>query len=262
MRSTFRVYREFFTSSFRRELEFRANFIAQGIQNMVWVVFFLLILRVIYGNADSVGGWNEGAAYVLSATCLMMGSVAYSVFGYNLIDFGEKVRKGSLDFDLLKPVDSQFLISFRRVAFGELGALIAGSILLVYGLVHSGAAISIAGMAAYFLLLGCALVLFYCLNLMMMTTAVWFVKVENLWVLGETALSMVRYPLEIFSPTLRLVFLYALPLAFLSWAPSKALLGSMPSWYCLLGVCWTVVALAVSRWFYIFALKYYGSASS
>src|SRR3954465_11004779 len=92
-----RIYRSFFVSSFARELEFRANFFAKILQNIMWIFFFLMILLVIYRNTNTVAGWTRGQAFVLAATVFMMNSVVSALF-MSLQEIPEHVRKGTLDF--------------------------------------------------------------------------------------------------------------------------------------------------------------------
>jgi ABC-2 type transport system permease protein len=117
-----KIYRTFFVSSFARELEFRANFIAKVGQNVVWIFFFILILLVIYRNTNSVAGWSRGDAFVLAATCFFM-NAAFSAFFMSLTEIPEQVRRGTLDFVLTKPVDTQFWISTRKFNFDQIGTL-------------------------------------------------------------------------------------------------------------------------------------------
>ena len=54
----------------------------------------------------------------------------------NADEFSELVRTGTLDFALLKPIDTQFLVSLRRVDWSSLGNFFFGLVLLVYALLH------------------------------------------------------------------------------------------------------------------------------
>ena len=80
MRRYWNVYKTFFTSSLVRELEFRANFFAKIFQNLVWIFFFVMILLVVYGNTDSIAGWDRGDAFVLAATCFLMNALVMAFF--------------------------------------------------------------------------------------------------------------------------------------------------------------------------------------
>jgi len=111
-----RVYKTFFTSSFARELEFKANFIAKLGQNIMWIFFFVMILLVVYGNTKSVAGWDRGDAFVLGATIFLMNAVFNAIF-FSLQDIPSQIRLGTMDFVVTKPMDTQFWVSSRRFNF-------------------------------------------------------------------------------------------------------------------------------------------------
>ena len=54
----------------------------------------------------------------------------------NADEFSELIRTGNLDFALLKPIDTQFLISFHKVDWSSLVNLLAGAVLLGISLWH------------------------------------------------------------------------------------------------------------------------------
>lgn len=261
MQRYWKIYRTFFVSSFARELEFRANFLAKVGQNVVWIFFFILILLVVYRNTNSVAGWSRGDAFILAATCFFM-NAAFSAFFMSLTEIPEQVRRGTLDFVLTKPVDTQFWVSTRKFNFDQVGTLAAGLVMIAYGgfsaQIHPGA----LQWVAYLVLVVAATLIFYSFNLMLMTTGIWLVRVDNLWVLGETVMQIARYPLDIYSAGLRSAFTFVVPLAFLATVPARQLVRGLDLSMLLLGLVWAVLFFGVARWFWRFALKHYGSASS
>src|SRR5689334_22492001 len=104
MRRYWQIYRTFLVSSFARELEFRANFFAKIFQNAIWIVFFFLLLKVIYGRTDSIAGWGEGDSLVLAATIFIMTSIGTAIFT-SITEIPQHVRQGTLDFIVTKPID-------------------------------------------------------------------------------------------------------------------------------------------------------------
>lgn len=258
----FRLYKEFIRSSLRREASFRVNFISKVLENAVWMGFFLLIVFVLYYNTDSIAGWTRGDAYILTATTFLLWALVRALFSLNLMEIPEKVRKGSLDYDLVKPVDTQFLVSFRKFNFDEVGSLVVGFVLVWLGVRTGGYSPALWHVGEYLLLLGCGIAIFYAFDLFIMTLGIWLVRVENLWALSEQIIGIARMPLEIFGMGVRRVLTYVVPLAFLAWAPSKALMGSLNVSLIFWGVAWAVCALVFSRLFFRFALRHYTSASS
>ncbi len=262
MGTGWRVFKQFVKSSLVRELEFRANFFAKILQNIVWMVFFLLIVKVVYLNTNSVAGWEEGGAYLLSATCFLMLSIVNGLFTYNLIELPEKVRKGTLDFDLVKPIDAQLLISIRKIRFDEIGTFIVGVVMVILGCKMSGYVPTTLEVVFYVMLCVCSIVIFYSFSLMLMTLAIWLVRVDNLWVLSDSIFTIARFPLDIFGGRAARILTFVLPLAFISSIPSKALLGQVELTLACWGVGWAISFAFAARWFFKFALSHYTSASS
>ena len=256
-----RIYKVFLSSSLARELEFRANFIAKFFQNLIWVSLFLLVLLVVYSNTDSVAGWNESEGYILASTTFLV-SAFFGLFFRSLMEIPEHVRKGTMDFILTRPVDSQFWASCRRFNFDQLGSFTAGVILLAYGLSNFGGQISLLQWAGFGVLAVSAVAIFYAFNLCLMTLSIWFVRVDNLWVLSETVLDISRFPVDIFNISIQRGLTYVLPLAFLATIPARQLVVGFDVSMVLLGVSWAICALVFSRFFWRFALRFYTSASS
>jgi ABC-2 type transport system permease protein len=97
---------------------------------------------------------------------------------------------------------------------------------------------------------------------MLMTTGVWLVRVDNLWVLGDSVMQVSRFPLDIYQPSLQRFFLYVVPLGFLATVPARQLARDADPRLAMLAVAWAVAFLIASRWFWKFAMTRYTSASS
>ncbi len=256
-----RIYKVFFTSSLQRELEFRANFIAKTFQNCIWIVFFIVIVLVIYSRAKSIAGWNRGDAFALAATVFLMESISRT-FCNSLIEIPEQVRRGTLDFVVTKPIDSQFWVGFRRFNFDLIGSIIAGIAMLVYGCVTSQANIGLPNIVLYAVAFLASVVIYNCFMMMLMTLGIWLVRVDNLWVLGETVQQVSRYPLDIYVPSVQRILTYGVPLAFIAYVPTQQLVKAPQVWPVLLGSIWAVLLFVAARKYWIFAMKHYSSASS
>lgn len=256
-----RIYRTFFVSSFARELEFRANFFAKILQNLMWIGFFLLILLVIYRNTNNVAGWSRGDAFVLAATVFLMNAIVSALF-MALQEIPEHVRKGTLDFIITKPIDTQFWISTRKFNFDQVGNLLVGMAMVGVGVYLSGVHPSFVAWMAYVVLVFCSIAIFYAFNLMLMTTGIWLVRVDNLWVLGESVQQVARYPIDIFPGGVRMFFVYVVPLAFIATMPARQIVRGFDPAGMLLGIAWALVFGVMARGFWRFALRHYASASS
>ncbi len=260
-----RLYRAFVRNCLRQAVEFRANFWANVFTNLGWILALVVFLKLIFHNTRSVAGWSEPEMFLLVGTYSLVRAISDTLFANNLSDLPNQIRLGTMDFSLLRPVDSQFLVSLRFVALDNLGQLIGAGCLLAYGLIRHGAAITPAGVAAYLVLIVCAVILFYAMSLMAMTLSFWLVRVENLYVALETAASMARTPVDVFRAFGRgaqFFLTYVIPLAFLAAIPVKSLFGRAALTQTAAGISLSVILFIAARLFWKFAVRAYSSASS
>lgn len=261
MRRYWKIYKTFFVTSFARELEFRANFFAKILQNMVWMSFFVLILLVVYRNTNSVAGWGRGQSFILAATIFLMTSFGTAFF-MSIMEIPQHVRQGTLDFIVTKPIDTQFWISSRKFNFDKAGTMFAGIVMLIIGVIQSNLAPSLVDWAAYVVLIGASLAIYYSVSLILMTTGIWLVRVDNLWVLTETLTDISRFPIDIYGPSIRQVLTFVVPMAFIATIPATQLVQGASGSMVALGLLWAAIFLTLSRLFWRFALRHYTSASS
>lgn len=256
------LYLAFLRSSFVREAEFRANFWAKVFVNFIWMSFFVITLKMVYRHTESIAGWTEGEAMLLSTTCYVLDAIIGTLFWFGLSELPTLVRQGTLDFVLFKPVDSLFWISLRRINLDHLGGLVGAGALGIYSLSLLHQIPSLPQFLLYLVMVACGVLIYYSFHVMMMTTSIWFVRVENLWVLTDVFVQIGRFPTDIFDAILRRVFMYVIPIAFLATIPSKALLGKTDLSFLGFAVLWAVGFFVASRLFWRFALRSYTSASS
>ena len=207
-----------------------------------------------------MAGWSKGASVVLSATVFFLGSLSTGLF-FSLMEIPEQVRRGTLDFVLTRPVDSQFWVSLRRLAPEQTGVAVVGFSMVLVGLRLDGITPGAAQWAVWALQVACSLAIFYSFNLVLMTTGVWFVRVDNLFILSETTQQVARYPMDIYGPSLARFLTFALPLGLLGTVPARTLVRGVDPVSLLAAALWATVALLLSRLFWRYATRHYGSAS-
>jgi ABC-2 type transport system permease protein len=261
VRRYWKVYRAFFTSSLAREFEFKANLLAKFGQNLMWIFFFVMILFVVYGKTNSIAGWGRGHAFVLAASVFLMNAV-FNAFFFSLQEIPQQIRMGTMDFVVTKPMDTQFWVSTRKFNFDQIGTTFAGIVMIIAGLRVAEVTPSLLQWLGFLILVATSTAIFYAFNLTLMTSAIWLVRVDNLWVLGESLVGVARYPIDIYGAGLRRFLTFVVPLAFLATVPARQLVQGFDGIAVLEGVAWAAVVLTVSRAFWRYAMRSYSSASS
>src|SRR5262245_42891109 len=139
--SYFRVFLTFIRNSLVRDMMFPANFLIETISSFGWVMmnvgFYLLIFKYtsqIGTDGNSGGAWDQYQFFVFIATSMFINSIVQMFFMTNADEFSELIRTGGLDFALLKPIDTQFLISLRKVEWASVANFAVAASLMAYAL--------------------------------------------------------------------------------------------------------------------------------
>ena len=257
-----RSLRRFWGTALAGQLEYQLNVVIEllaAIANLAGSVF---ILSLFFGQGQELGGWSWQQALVVQGIYTLLDGVASTWLRPNLGAIVTHVREGTLDFVLLKPIDSQFWLSLRTLSPAGLSEIALGLGLIAWAAPQTGASFSLGGLALALLVLLAGLVTLYSLWFLLATTSIWFVKTWNATEVLRAALTAGRFPISAYPPGLRLVFTVVLPVAFLTTVPAEVILGrgSAP----LVGAALLVagVSFGLSRAFWRFALRHYTSASS
>ncbi len=262
MNKHLKILKIFAGSSVSAQMEYRANFIVQMISSLVAFVGALLGLSVLFGDDAGLGGWSLLEAQVLVGVFLLLEGLTEVLVYPNVRKIAEMVRTGTMDFTLLKPIDSQFSVSSRNVNVFAFPNVLLGFGLMVYALIKLGN-VSWTGILLSIPMLLSALTIIYCICFILITTAFWFVKVENIIELFWGFFRAGQFPITAFpAGGARILFTYIVPIAFITTVPAQALIGkiSLESVLASLGIA--SVLFVASRLFWKFALKSYTSASS
>jgi ABC-2 type transport system permease protein len=222
----------------------------------------VFVLGLLAGPQRQIGGWSwEGALLVLGIYTVLDG-VSSCVLQPNLSRIVNHVQNGTLDYVLLKPIDSQFWLSTRNLSPWGLPGVVAGLALMAWAMLQQGIKVSAANVLLTGTLLLASMLILYSLWFLLASLSIWFVKIWNATEVLRYVLVAGRYPVQAYPPGLRILFTFVLPVAFLTTVPAQALLGEA-SWTWSLGsLAVAAVSLLGTRLFWQFALRHYTSASS
>ena len=171
-------------------------------------------------------------------------------------------REGSLDFVLLKPIDSQFWLSLRTISPAGLPEIVLGLFLVIWGGNQAGASLTPRGLALVLVMLLAGGLILYSLWFLIAATSIWFVKTWNATEVLRAVLASGRYPVAAYPAPLRLLFTLVIPVAFLTTVPAEVVLGRASTPMLWLGSGLAVGFFVVARQFWLYALRHYTSASS
>ena len=257
-----RVLSSFWSSSIACELEYRFNLIIECLSVLGNLVGSLFTLSLFYGSNSDLGGWTWSSAIVVLGIYTLLDGFTSTFLQPNLSRIVRHVQNGTLDFVLLKPIDSQIWLSLRIFSPWGLPSVCSGIILIILGLINSNATINIKVIVLSCIMLISSLTILYSLWFIVATTSIWFVRIWNANEVLRSTLVAGRYPISAYPDSLRRIFTFVLPIAFLTTVPARAMLNILSLKLLIFSVIFSIAFLYFSKRFWNYSLRFYTSASS
>ncbi len=268
----FRVFLTFARNSLVRDMTFRGNFIIDSITSMAWMALNLAFYLLVFRFTNSIGkntGWEQYQFFMFFGTGLLINSLVQAFFMTNVDELTDLIRTGGLDFILLKPIDTQFLVSLRRVEWSSLSNFFMGLALMGYSLLHLAYVPGPVQVLLYVVYLICGIAIYYSLMIALASSTVWMGRNLTLYDFWFYITTFSRYPMEIYrgplGAPLQSFFTFVIPVLIVVNVPARMLVWPLEKqhwWLCAFAILAAVACLAVSRWLFKLALASYRSASS
>ncbi len=243
-------------------LQYRADFFADGVMSLFWLAVTLAPLLIVFDRRPTLAGWTFPAALLVIGWFTLLKGVLDGAVNPCLVAIVEHIRKGTLDFVLLKPADAQLLVSTSRILPWRGADALGGVAVLGFALVKLRHLPTAGQAAASVVLFLAAVALLYSLWILAVSIAFWVVKLDNLVYLFGSIFDAARWPVSVFRGVFRFLFTFVVPLAILTTYPAMALLGTLTWRTGALALSGAVVFFLAARLVFGEALRHYTSASS
>src|SRR5690606_28733235 len=231
-----------------------------ALMTLFWTGSSLVPLLVLFHQRADIGGWQWPQALLVVGFFTILRGVIEGGIQPALQNVVELVRKGMLDFVLLKPADAQFLVSTSRFEVWRTVDVLAGVGILGWALVEMRHVPAPAQMAAALALRAGAVTVLSSIWIAVVALAFRVVKVDNLTYLFSSVFDAARWPAPVFRGVLAFVFTFVIPLIVMTSYPALAIVGELEG----RAIAWSLLgALAfavVGRLLWLGALRGYTSA--
>jgi ABC-2 type transport system permease protein len=257
-----RLVGTFLAVSAQQELAYTANFLTGLLNTLLNVVTGWLGLAIVFGQTESIQGWSYASALAVLGVYLVVGAVRDLVISPSLdrmAGLDGDLWKGTLDFVLLRPINTQFLVSLREWRLLALFDMLLG--FAVIGVAGARIELALGQFVAFVVALLAGLLTLYAVFLLFTSLMFWSPGFLFTWVFNGL-FQMARYPVGIYPGFLRLVLTWVVPIGVMTTVPALAFTGEAPGWLLVaVAVFAAAVFVGASRVFRL-ALRRYASASS
>lgn len=243
-------------------LAYRADTVINLLINLMWLGWELLGLSIIFSNTDTLAGWGPGELVALLGVFRLVNVLMASLIWPATEKFNTSVRDGSLDYTLIQPANSLFLISFSRIVVWRIWDLILAFILVAVGIQMSGGAPSLPSLIAFLLLAVSGALVIYSLWVVLIALTFWFTKFDNNVTILQALLDSGRYPVTVYPPWLRIIVTYLVPIALATTIPLQGLRGDLSALQVLIFLGVGAISFRVALWVWKAGVRQYNGASS
>ena len=259
---TLKLLSSFLKVNIQMALAYRADTVVNILLNLMWLGWELLSLNIIFSNTTTLGGWGLGELIALLGVFRLVNTLMIALIWPNTEKFNASIRDGSMDYTILQPVNSMFLVTFSRITVWRIWDLVLAIILIVVGINMAGDVTTPLSILTFILLAITGTLIIYSLWIVLIAMTFWFTKFDNNVTILQALLDSGRYPATVYPAWLRIIVTFIIPIAVATTIPLQALRGELAPNRILLFVAVSAVSFFIATRVWKLGLKQYSGASS
>lgn len=253
-----------------RSMMFRGHFLIEMVTQTFWIAAQMILFEIIYGKVSSIQDWTHYEYFAFLATGMLINGLVEAFFMPNCANISELIRTGNMDFALLKPIDTQFLVSFETVDFAMINQVMISLGILGFSLWKLGVTITAVNVAMYLFMIVIGVALFYSLMIILASTSIWMGRNQSLYEFWFYITVFARYPQNFYRQAMGgeiiwFAFSFILPILLVVTVPARVLLEKTlepNATVLVIAPLMTLLFLFISRSIFNWSLSHYRSASS
>jgi ABC-2 type transport system permease protein len=244
------------------ELQYRTNFFVQLFQSALGLVVALGGLAVVFDHTTNLNGWTQPELLAVVGVYFIVGGMIGTLIQPSMQLLMEDIRQGTLDFAILKPVETQILISVRQVQIWKMVDVGIGIVLIAIGLTQLDVQLGVQQILLFALLLVAGIAIVYSFWLILATFAFWFIRIDNILVIFQSMYEAGRWPVRIYPGWLQFTLTFLVPVAFAVTVPVEALTNRLTIATFAGALALAVFMLTASHIFWRYGIRSYSGASA
>ena len=259
---TLKLISAFLKVNIQMSLAYRADTIVNILLNIMWLGWELLSLNIIFNNTDTLGGWGLGELIALLGVFRLVNTMMIAFIWPNTEKFNQSIRDGSMDYTILQPVNSMFLVTFSRITVWRFWDLILALVLIVVGVNMTGGSTSPLQILTFSLLAITGMIVIYSLWIVLIALTFWFTKFDNNVTILQALMDAGRYPATVYPIWLQVIITFIIPIAVATTIPLQALRGELSTAQVFIFIGVSIVSFLIASRVWKAGLKQYSGASS
>lgn len=252
---------------------FQGNFLIQIITRAFWFFAQIALFGIIFRTVPEINGWSKDQYFAFMATGMLVNGIVETFFMPNCANLSEQIRTGRLDFALVKPIDSQFLVSLERVNLAMVSQLVLATALLLRSLWNLGEPISLLQLTLFLVYVASGVLFFYSMMIVTACSSIFLGRNQGLYDFWFYITVFARYPRSIYDgrdsatfetgEMVQFGFSYVMPILLVVTVPARIIVGTLEEkHWAVVAIVAALAGLVIARAVFRWSLNHYRSASS
>ncbi|MGH3481791.1 MAG: ABC transporter permease [Nocardioidaceae bacterium] len=251
----------------RSALSYRTSFVIGTLVQLVITFLDFAAIIIMFGHIEAFGGFSISQIALLYAMSGFALGAADMLVG-NAEALGRRIRDGSFDQMLIRPVPALAQVAADRFALRRIGRIAQSGVVLTWAISAAPIDWSVARVVVLAGAMACGAVIFCAVFVMGGAFQVFAgdaAEVANAFTYGGNTLT--QYPLTIYPSELVKGVTFIVPIAFVNWYPGLFVLGmddpfGLPGWLQFASPVAAVAFVVVAAAFWRTAIRHYRSTGS
>lgn len=251
----------FVSHSFSQMFAYKTTSVFVVVFGTLFSIAEIIATQIYYSYTDTIMGWDKYNFLILLGTFSLIQYIYQFLFVLQHEEFMDKIIEGELDYDLIRPIDSQLINSFRFLDIPSLINMIIPFALIVYSLNKLNIKIEFSLLLGYTILIIIGVVFYYCLNQIVVSLAFWIERPGKLLGMPEYLFDLASRPSSIYPKFLKLLLVFFIPVLSSTNLPVEYLTNNFDKLTTLNFIVVTLLFLIFTRWQWKRGLRKYVSTS-
>ena len=258
----FSLWKAFYRNSLALDMEFKANFLGGLFVDIVYYGSKFFFFSVIYSYVDTLGIFTKEDVMIFLVVAFISDTVYMFFFSGNVMHLNRLMVKGELDYYLLKPINSQFMVSFRRVKSYAFISIFILIILLFNQLQTYSNPIPLINYFVFLISFFMGIILWYSIEFMISSSCFWYKNFSVAGWLSHEFLKFSLRPDSIYTGLMRKILFSLIPMTLIASIPTRHLLYGPDFGYLIWQLFIAILFFFFARIIWNKGLMLYESASS
>lgn len=209
----------------QRNMQYRMDFLLGLIFSLFFSMMGPIFQYIIFTQTRGYPGWNLEQIILFQGILLTWVGIRDLLFAGIRGIIMELVRRGDFDRLLLKPYPPIGLILTSGFTFNNIGTIIAGLIITTYSMLEMRLGISLEQIVQLIVCLVCGILLSMAIQTIYSCIVIMVIQMGRIGEFLDNLLRFAEFPLDIFSKSMRVVFMTVIPIIIWTYLPAQILLG-------------------------------------